>query len=233
MLDVLALVAVGLVARAMSSRAPAVETGAKRIPSRDWRADIERANARQAKKDGPRRKRPSGVPAKRRPSADCCTAESDHWRTSRAVYDRWRAPDPLEYRAALHACWLESVEAAANGDYSKPASRRCALGKQHANKLAQWKQCREGCARAGLGVDPLLEAVASEGVFERWLAEDGSGGVVWARYGVSDLARVSPDGGGWRVDFQSGGRGPWKLIEQTDDEAAADDYARELLDLPF
>lgn len=43
----------------------------------------------------------------------------------------------------------ESREAAAGGDYSKPASRRAVLGRMHEVKLRQWEQCRAECGGGG------------------------------------------------------------------------------------
>lgn len=235
MLPVLAALALGAAVWASRRAMSSPETGAA-----DWQAKLAARNARHARNEArsghaARTRAALHKPRRVRPSADCCAATDDHWKSARDVYDAWKAPDPLVYRQALHECWLESVEAAANGDYSKPASTRCALGKMHASKLSQWKACREGCRRAGLGElgadDPLFEAVG--GAFDRWPADDGSGGTVWVREGESDRVRVSPDVDGWAVDLQRNGRGAWRRVDVFGDELAADDAARGLLDVPF
>lgn len=141
----------------------------------------------------------------------------------------------MSWGEAYAAAFQESKDASLLGDYSKPASRRAVLGKMHAAKLAQWRQCREGCHKAGLAGDPLDEALAgggaSEADFERWPADDGSGGTVWIRSGSPDVVRVVPLGGGWRVDLRVGAG--WRSGDVYGSELEADTAARELLDVPF
>lgn len=233
-LGLIALAAIAVVAA--SERIGIRETGA-----RDWRAALDKRNklaADQAKRAAARAKRagkPRELPRRRaRSDVDCCAASSDHWKTARDVYDRWKAPSSTSWREAYDQCWRESVEASAAGDYSKPASRRCVLGKMHAAKLAQWKACRADCRRAGLGDDPLLEALGEASSFERYLADDGTGATIWMLAASNDLARVVPEGGdAWRVDYQSEGRGPWRRADTFSTEEDADEHARVLLEAPF
>lgn len=231
MIGWLALASVAALAFATSpqtARETARETGA-----RDWRGELAQRNARQARKVARQARKTSGQrkAPRVRAGVDCCAAESDSWREARGVYARWAAPSPMTYREALQVCWRESHEAVEAGDYSKPADRRCALGKLHANKLAQWKDCRETCARAGLGSDPLTEAFAGAADFVRWSADDGTGGTLWAVEGGSDVVRVAPFGASWRVDIAQGSA--WRFVDSFDDEDEADEAARQLLDTPF
>lgn len=219
------LAAISVAALALASR---IETGA-----RDWQGDVARRNAKQARKDArrTRKRRTTTTAPRRRTTVDCCDASDDQWRSARDVYDHWTAPSPMSYREALAVCWDESHKAAAAGDYSKPATRRCALGKMHANKLLQWDDCREACRRAGKGSDPLLESVGSESVIRRWPADDGSGGVCWTTDDGDDIVRIAPDDGAWRVDILR--LGAWHPVDSYDDEEGAEDRARELLESPF
>lgn len=211
--NVIGLIAsLSLAAVAYLARTPP-ETGA----GRDWRGELAERNRRQAKRTSRKTRRASG-PRYRESAVDCCGAPDDDWRVSRAVYDRWTAPTPTTYREALAECWNESVEAAARGDYSKPASRRCALGKMHQAKLSLWQQCRDGCYGTGAPV------------YDRRPADDGTGGTLWYREGVADVVRVAPNGGGWSVDQQRNGRGRWSALAWFDDEADADQAARDALE---
>lgn len=138
----------------------------------------------------------------------------------------------MSYREALAACWAESHAAAEAGDYSKPATRRCALGKMHAAKLAAWQNCRAGCGGSVVTVDPFGEASeVSAAEFFVMPDDDGSGGRVWLREGSPDRARVVPSRDGWIVQLGAGEG--WRLVELFEDEPSADDAARALLDAPF
>lgn len=97
----------------------------------------------------------------RRRGTSCCDAESDSWKSQ--TYRDWIPPVPIDGKDAYRDCFNDSVRFAASGDYSKPADRRCTLGKMHASKLAQWKACREECGdrieREYLGGDYYLRRV--------------------------------------------------------------------------
>lgn len=198
-----------------------------------WQDRLQARNKRQARKDARAASRGRVKAAPRvRSEVDCCAAGDDNWRSARAIYDRWVSPTPMSYREALAACWAESHAAAEAGDYSKPATRRCALGKMHAAKLSAWQNCRAGCGGSVVTVDPFGEASeVSAAEFFVMPDDDGSGGRVWLREGSPDRARVVPSRDGWIVQLGAGEG--WRLVELFEDEPSADDAARALLDAPF
>lgn len=232
LLPVLAALSLGVLCTLR--RGASVEVGAAWDRTAGAAADYQaamRAGAVFAQHDA---RRARGKAARKRaPSVDCCAAPSDDWRASREVYARWRPDAPLTYREAIRACFVESEESAKRGDYSKPATRRCALGKMHASKLSAWSMCRHGCGPGRS--DPLVELFGDGGGdADEWdvsNAFDGSGGRVWRRAGSSELARVSPDRGGWAVDVDAGAG--WRRVDWYEDEITADEAARALLDTPF
>jgi len=116
--------------------------------------------------------------ARARAGVSCCDAHSDTWRQD--AYRLWLPPVPVTYADAYRECFRESEAASLLGDYSKPASRRCVLGKMHALKLAQWESCRRACASvSGVGV-------------EVW--DNGDGSTYVKGPGGSALARMGDDG---------------------------------------
>ncbi len=123
-------------------------------------------------------------------SSSCC-AGADDWRANRAVYDRWTAPDPMSFQAFKDACMAESREFAASGDYSKPASRRCVLGKMHQAKLRQWQECRQACS----GGDDSAEW---------WIWDAGGGRTAVGRHGAPTFYLRPLTLGWWAVETRRG-----------------------------
>lgn len=173
---------------------------AKLSRARGDAAEVARLNRRR---DAQRARRSAASAA-----TSCCEGSSD-WRGD--VFRRWRPPVPIRWDDAYRECFRESEEASLLGDYSKPASRRCVLGKMHALKLAQWESCRRECATR-----------SSSGAVELWANEDGSSYLKGP--GGSYLARLSDDGG-WVVEDWSRGGG---VVSSHGGEAAAVAAARKL-----
>ena len=140
-------------------------------------------------------------------------------RASWDVYSRWRDESPLGFRGAYVECFRDSLDAAARHDYSKPADRRCILGKMHAHKRTAWLACRRGC-RGELGDDgvEVFEDVA---------------GTAYSRRGEPDTYLVRMDErGAWVVERYRGGSS--RELGTFDDFADADARVRELMaPVPF
>lgn len=246
MLAALAILSLGVVAYdALTRRAAssATETGA-RSWQQDKRATELRA-ARRARKDAAVRLQYDDVPAaerdelkrlvrdserlqQRRESAraarqarvvNCCDAPSDDWRDAdtRPYYDRWRSDSGgLDFAEAKRQALDESRDFAAQGDYSKPASRRAVLGKMHAAKLMAWEMCRAGC----------------HGEQWYWIESD-DGRLALSKPG-GDALYLNPLGGdAWAVESRE--RSGWVELERfaSYNEAVNDAQARLIYESPF
>lgn len=158
--------------------------------------------------------------ARARSAVSCCDAPSDSWRESREVYDAWLPPEPMSWEAAGRACFDESRSFAAMGDYSKPASRRCKLGKLHQSKLTAWNNCRAECGG---------QALREDGRYH-WSVAGREG--IMARGGMTFYLRS--DGVWWVVETDDGFGGYVEVDRwSTEDEARADIEARLSDELPF
>lgn len=150
-------------------------------------------------------------PATNPPEAvDCCSAESDSWRDP--IYRRWR-PHVTTYRAAQSECWAESQRAALGHDYSKPADRRCTLGRMHQYKRNAWDMCRRGCLK--------VEAESQVEVVDDGFDTVVGRGRIWLR--------ISSDG----PDFVVSDNRDGAEIGRFDTYAAAEESARSFFTVPF
>jgi hypothetical protein len=157
----------------------------------------------------------------RRSQVNCCDASTDDWRDDKPLYKAWLPDGAMSWDEAYQACFAESVAAAERGDYSKPASRRCVLGKMHESKRAAWDQCRAGCAGSALSG---FETYAGEGGVQWWTPDEGA-----------TVAGVQSSSDGWRVLYQGRGDRNARLVDVFDTRGDAEDKALSLLgdDLPF
>lgn len=147
----------------------------------------------------------------------CCDGDSDDWRVNRDVYDKWLPPSPMSFADAKRACLEESKKLSLMGDYSKPASRRCVLGKMHAAKLRQWEDCRSTC-----GGGPGLTS---------WDAGDGR--TAYTTHGKPTLYLHPLSLGWWAVEDRTGAR--FRELDRFPlyDDAMADVESRLSDDVPF
>jgi len=157
----------------------------------------------------------------KRAQVNCCDAAGDDWRDDKPLYKAWLPSGVMTWDEAYQACFAESVAAAERGDYSKPADRRCVLGKMHESKRTAWDQCRAGCAGSRLAG---LETYAGEGGVQWWTPDDGR-----------TVAGVQSASEGWRVLFQGADDDGARLVDVFASRGEAEDRALSLLgdELPF